>query len=362
MALPQEFDRPVYLDDPEVGNHRDVVTRRLLVSNLHDWLTADNRTGVDLGLSVIDHWSRDLPVVGSGRTLELWSILATLGAHDLQTARTVEPDLDARSILAEADLDLAPSFSSWGVYAAEGPGLRLEASVQSGESDSYHLNGVKPWCSLAARLNSALVTAWQGDERRLFAVDLGHAGAEPGASDGWVARGLPDVHSTSVTFDHVPAQPVGEPGWYLHRSGFAWGGMGVAAVWFGGAVRIVRHLGAALQRRTPDQIAYLHLGACDAALHGARVALLQAVSEIENGSARGAAGAVLAARVRHVVFEAAETILRHADHALGPAPLATDPAYAAHVAGLHLYLRQHHAERDSAALGKQLLDPDRSAT
>ncbi len=359
MGLPEEFDRPVYLDDPEVGSHRDVVTRRRLVSNLHESLTADERSGVDLGLSVIETWSPTLPLVGSGRTLELWSILATLGAHDLQTARTVEPDLDARNILAEAEVDLDPRFTSWGVYAAEGPGVRLEATAKD---DGFELNGVKPWCSLADRLNSALVTAWQGDERRLFAVDLGHSGAEPGGAEAWVARGLSDVHSTPVTFEGVPAEPVGEPGWYLRRSGFAWGGMGVAAVWFGGAVRVVRHLSAALHRREPDQIAHLHLGACDAALHGARVTLLQAVHEIENGGARGSEGAVLASRVRHVVFEAAETILRHADHALGPGPLATDASYAAHVAGLHLYLRQHHAERDSVALSKMLADRERSLT
>ena len=39
-------------------------------------------------------------------------------------------------------------------------------------------------------------------------------------------------------------------------------------------------------------------------------------------------------------------------HALGPAPLAFDADHAARVADLEIYLRQHHAERDVAALGR----------
>jgi hypothetical protein len=55
------------------------------------------------------------------------------------------------------------------------------------------------------------------------------------------------------------------------------------------------------------------------------------------------------------VAAAAETVLGIVDHALGPAPLAFDPDHAQRVADLRLYLRQHHAERDAAALGRSLL-------
>ena len=58
----------------------------------------------------------------------------------------------------------------------------------------------------------------------------------------WVARGLAAVDSGPVDFADVPATAVGAPGWYLERPGFAWGGIGVAAVWFGGAVGIARRL------------------------------------------------------------------------------------------------------------------------
>ena len=38
-------------------------------------------------------------------------------------------------------------------------------------------------------------------------------------------------------------------------------------------------------------------------------------------------------------------------HALGPAPLAFDEEHARRVADLTLYIRQHHGDRDLAALG-----------
>ncbi|MGZ5406145.1 MAG: hypothetical protein ACXWDL_15955, partial [Nocardioides sp.] len=185
-----------------------------------------------------------LTAPGSGDTPRLWGTLATLGALDLQLARAVEPHLDALAILAEADaaghdVPTVPG-AAWGVYAAEGPGVRL---VATSEADEWRLSGTKPWCSLADRVSHALVTAWVDDERRgLFAVDLGQRSVATDRPEKWHARGLRDVVSLSVEMDGARATPVGPPGWYLERDGFAWGGMGVAAVWYGGAVGVARRL------------------------------------------------------------------------------------------------------------------------
>jgi hypothetical protein len=44
---------------------------------------------------------------------------------------------------------------------------------------------------------------------------------------------------------------------------------------------------------------------------------------------------------------------------LGPAPLAFEEEHVRRVADLELYLRQHHADRDLAALGQLVVDdPD----
>ncbi|MGZ4465006.1 MAG: acyl-CoA dehydrogenase, partial [Nocardioides sp.] len=274
-------------------------------------------------------------------------------------ARILEPHLDAVAILAESG-DAAPPATTWGVYAAEGPGVRLTATPTdpadpAGPAAGWQLTGTKPWCSLAGEVTHALVTAWAGEERALFRADLRHDGVRvlPGR---WHSHGLAAVPSGPVEMTRVPASPVGEPGWYLRRDGFAWGGIGVAAVWYGGAVGVARRVWAAAGSRTPDQVALVHLGRVDAALHTARTALAEAAAAVDGGRANGSAGALLASRVRQVVAVAAETVVAETGHALGPAPLALEAEHAQRVADLTVYVRQHHADRDAAALGRALLD------
>ena len=294
----------------------------------------------------------DLPNPGHGRTRVVWRALSLLGGCDLQLARAVEPHLDALAILDQAGVE-PPAGARLGVFAAEAPHTRLEARA---DGDSWRLDGVKPWCSLADRLSHGLVTAWVDEERRgLFLVPLDGAEVDttPGA---WEARGLPDIVSTSVAFEGASAVPVGAPGWYLERDGFAWGGIGVAAVWYGAARALGARLARASARREPDQVALMHLGAVDTALHLAGIALDAAADDVDAGRAGGDAGAVLAGRVRQAVADAAELTLRTTDHALGPAPLVAEAEHAARVADLHLYLRQHHGERDLAAAGRRVLD------
>lgn len=303
------------------------------------------RGDVRRSLELAERWGTRLPAPGQGRTAHLWEALATLGAVDLTVARAVEPHLDALAILDE------PRAGTWGVWAAEGPGARLRAEPTA---HGCALSGRKPWCSLAADLSHALVTAWVDDERRqLFEVELRQPGVTV-VDTPWVARGLSAVRSTAVDFVDATATPVGEPGWYLRRDGFAWGGIGVAAIWYGGSVGLARRLWQQAAQRELDQVGQLHLGRVDAALSAASSVLLAAAGAVDAGQAVGDAGALAAARVRQVVADAAETVLLSADHALGPGPLATEDEHAARVADLRLYLRQHHAERDTAALGRQV--------
>lgn len=301
-----------------------------------------------------------------GRTLRedprtYLATLATLGAADLTTARVVEPHLDAAAILAQAgdpDLDLigADSGATFGVYAAQAPAAVLRARRAGG---AVRLAGTKAWCSLAEQVTHALVTAETESDGRagLYAVALRHPGVTHARSE-WVSRGLAAVTTGTLTLHDVPAVPVGGPGWYLDRPGFAWGGIGVAAVWFGGAVALATRLTEAARRRTPDQVALMHLGHVDRVLYGAGLALRDAAEAIAAGGADGSDGAVLAARVRAVVADAAEDVLRTVGHALGPAPLTHDEDHARRVADLTVYLRQHHAERDLAGLGRLVLGPE----
>lgn len=385
--------QPGWRTKDEVGVERPTTTHAGETPRAH--LTGDRPTGlssaVDALLAEVPGLGTDVPASidwavrlgvlvpgpGLGRTLELWQTLASTAALDVGVARILEPHLDALSILDQAPsgTDLGPvdgdGSSSWGVFAAEGPGARLEARPVG---DGWKLDGVKPWCSLAADLSHALVTAWTPTGRRLFAVSLRADGVDP-ATGPWVSRGLQQVVSAAVTFSGVPAVPVGADGWYLTRPGFAWGGIGVAAAWWGGAVGVARDLYDALGEREPDQIALSHLGAVDTTLQAARATLLDAATTVDGlaggspstgpdggdsalvGSRASAAQtpSVLARRVRGVVARTVDEVLARSAHARGPGPLTSDERHARRVADLAVYVRQHHAERDDAALGKALL-------
>lgn len=301
------------------------------------------------------------PLPGEGRTLALFELLATLGAADLTAARVVEPHLDARAILAQA-AQLPPEdgraesidfpSGTWGVYAAEGPEMALTATEHDG---AWQLSGRKPWCSLADQLDYAVVTAHTGTgNRRAFAVDLRSPGVRP-AEGLWISRGLAAVNSGPVDFVDVPAHPVGRDNWYLERDGFAWGGIGVAAVWYGGAVAIARRLRRASLQRKPDQIAHALLGSADLSLQSASAVLAAAAAEIDAGRATGTDGALLAQRVRGIVADTVERVLATAARGLGPGPLTAEEEHARRIADLQVYVRQHHGERDHAALGGMLL-------
>ena len=313
------------------------------------------------GLALAARWGPVVPLPGSGSTTARWEVLAGLGAVDLTVARAVEPHLDALAILAEADLALGDERATWAVWAAEGPGVRVSArahddpGTRSGEGGGHRLDGVKPWCSLAGEVSHALVTAWIDETRRsLFAVSLDDPGAAVLPAP-WVSRGLPRVRSGPVGLADVVATEVGGPDWYLRRPGFAWGGIGVAAVWYGAAVAVARRLWRQAGERRLDQVGEAALGEVDAALWGARSVLHEAALAVDAGHADGETGAVWALRVRQVVVDAAEQVLAVAVRSLGPGPLTAEEPYAAVVADLQVYVRQHHGARDRAALARGLL-------
>jgi alkylation response protein AidB-like acyl-CoA dehydrogenase len=283
------------------------------------------------------------PVPGAGSTARLWELLASVAAADLTAARAVEPHLDAAAILAQAGVPW-PSGTAWGVFAAESPDARLEGTDDGG---AWRLDGDKPWCSLAAELDHAVVTAHVPGGRRAFAVDLRQPGVAAHPSP-WASRGLSRVPSGPLSFAGVPARPVGGTDWYLRRDGFAWGGIGVAACWFGGAVGLFRTLERSARRREPDQLAQAWLGEADRLLDSAAAVLLRAADAVDAGTA----GWVEAHRARGHVASVCARMLAICGEAMGPGPLAFDEEHARRAADLTVYIRQHHAARDDAGLGR----------
>jgi alkylation response protein AidB-like acyl-CoA dehydrogenase len=294
----------------------------------------------------------ELPAPGSGQTAKRWSKLAALTEYDVVAGRLAEAHTDAAAILAELDGPPPLPGQLWGVWAAEAPDAVL--LVEDRAADSV-LDGTKVWCSGAELCTHALVTARRNDNTRgLYAVELGQPEVLPLPSC-WRNAGMRDSDTRSVQFTNAVATPVGKPGQYLDRQGFWHGAVGVAACWLGGARAVAaplyRAVGDDSRIGSDDVHAHAHLGAVDAALAAAEAILLSAAYYIdaEPGSDRAE---LLARRVRAVVEHAVDEAITRTGRALGAAPLALDAQHAQRVADLTMYVRQSHAERDLAALGR----------
>ena len=289
-----------------------------------------------------------LPLPGSGQTLERFQRLAEVGGHDLGLCKLFEGHTDALAILAQLGA-FAPPSSTWGMWAAEPPNARVSVAVQGA---SAVLSGRKAWCSGAGVLSHALLTAWdEQDRQQLVAVALDQPGVTV-TDQGWQAVGMAATGSVEVLFDGAQAQAIGNPGDYLQRPGFWQGGIGIAACWYGAACSLAERLRTHCARREEPH-ALAHLGAVDSALYSAASVLRLSAATIDAAPHDNAE--LLARRARAVVENAAEQVIHHVGRALGAAPYCKDPQFARLSADLPVFLRQSHAERDLAALGQTII-------
>jgi hypothetical protein len=299
-----------------------------------------------------------LPLPGHGHTLQRWRALAEVAAHSLSLAKLYEGHTDALAILSELQADLATEGLRWAVWCAEPPGERVQATPTAPHAAAHvgmavQLSGHKPWCSGARAVDRALVSGWLADGRRcLIAVTMDQPGIRRDDSH-WQAVGMAASASADVHFDGATGVLVGEPGQYLSRPGFHHGGAGVAACWHGAAARIASHLQQAVgQGEDPHRQA--HLGALDVALAGAAGLLRDAAARIDATPSDPCLLAVNRARL--AVEAAAEEVLRRVPRAIGPGPLCKNRGLAQLMADLPVFIRQSHAERDQAALGRLLAE------
>jgi hypothetical protein len=285
----------------------------------------------------------DLPLPGGGATPQRWDALAALGRVDLALARLAEGHADAVAILAEAGRTPDPA-ALYGVWAAR-PG-DVGADLGAG----LLLDGTVRFCSGAHAVDRALVVAGDPAGRRLVDVAVRREGVRPDPTS-WRSAAMAAADTLDVRFDAVAVgreDLVGRPGWYVDRPGFAIGGGGVAAVWWGGAAglldRAVTHLPA-----SPDAHQLAHLGELDALLDATGAQLSRAAAGVDADPA--ADHALRVARVRCAVERVVREVLERVPRMLGPGPLSTDADLARTLADLGMYVRQHHGERDHAGLG-----------
>lgn len=309
---------------------------------------AGGRAGEDpseIFTSMVKGGRLELPHPGGGATWSRWEALAEIGAFDLSVARLSEGHADALAILREAGMEPPPE-SRLGVWAA-GP---LQALRTTNVSGHWELQGTRRWCSGASVLTHALVTADSPDGPILVLIDLDTPGVRPRPGT-WPAIGMAGSNTLDVEFDKVAVpkeNQVGPVGFYTGRPGFAIGALGVAAVWWGGAIGVAQALGHIASDGDPHRLA--HRGAVEARLWSLRTVLHEGARRVDADPAGD--HAVTAAMVRQLVEAGASEVLARTGRATGAEPLGHNRDHAQRVADLTVYLRQHHAESDQAALGR----------
>jgi alkylation response protein AidB-like acyl-CoA dehydrogenase len=288
-----------------------------------------------------------LPLPGHGDTPARHDALMSFGLEDLSLARIAEAHTDALAILAEANREGRLNHL-YGVWASDGPDSKLSATALP--QGGWCLNGVKQYCSGAAFLDAALVTAHTEEGLILFDVSLRSVGISVLPSP-WMNPALADTATGPVSFEAVTlpaAARIGACDWYLARPGFWHGAIGPAACWAGGALALIE-AAKSLNRRDPHSRA--HIGALEAIAWGLRAVLIQSGREIDQDCAdtRGN-GRRRALMVRHLIERWSNEVMDRFGRATGPQLLACDDRAIRQYGALTLYVRQCHAERDLAAI------------
>lgn len=270
--------------------------------------------------------------------------LMAVGRTDIPLARLVEGHADAVRILAELGGRPLPS-AVYGVWASRShaTGVRLEGD---------RIVGTLRFASGVGAIDRALVPVWVDDRHhQLFDVDV--YGWEGDASS-WRTGAMAASRSLTVEVDEPrPAVEVGALDSYLQRPGFFPGGIGVAAVWAGGAARVVdltlrwcRGAPESAQRTARWGAIRLEL-ACAAALLDSAGRTLAA----GHGLGDDGRGLDLSTEVRAAVARSVRAVVEQCRALAGPAGLAYDADLTQALDDLALYVAQENADSSARHLG-----------
>jgi hypothetical protein len=252
----------------------------------------------------------DLPDPAAGATASRHRALMELArTRPVGVARLAEAHCDAVSILHEAGQEPVPGLL-YGVWASAGTAIDANGDLRLLDVDVEPDDGIE--------LDTSV----------------------------WCTSALSDTATGTVRFaDHSiePDRVIGPPGWYLDRVGFWHGACGPAACWAGatrGLVDAARGAdGSNAHRRA-------QLGALEAASWGLEALLDAAGREIDDAPEDRDAAERRARSLRHLTERMCADVLDRFGRAFGPRPFTTDAELAARFADIHLYLRQHHGERE----------------
>ncbi|MDQ6933744.1 MAG: acyl-CoA dehydrogenase [Actinomycetota bacterium] len=270
--------------------------------------------------------------------------LIALGRTDVPLARLTEGHVDALRIHREAGTVPVPE-SCYGVWASRSHGTGIRGTR---DGDDWLLDGTLRFASGAGLLDRALIPVWVDPEHQVL---LDVPVQDWPFVDDWRTRAMELSRSFSATLSQQRScgRQIGEVDFYLDRRGFFLGGIGVAAVWTGGAGRVRDLVLRALpgEHRTPAQT--VRLGAVRAELATA-AAMCRSVAACLDRSLPGD-GRTVATECRVGVAGAVRRLLEQARVAVGPSGLAYDEDLTRAVDDLALYVAQQNQDGDAAYLG-----------
>jgi hypothetical protein len=310
----------------------------------------------------------DLPLPGGGATANRHRRLFELARrHSVSVARLAEAHTDAVAILHEAGREPVPGslYGVWASVAPHQPVAPLRGELRRHESGGVHLTADKPFASGLGIVDRALVTATCDAIEPVDPAQFAHVGASmlvdvdvsgaPTVSPnltGWRTEALRESATGRIHFEEHPVSPdhvLGPPNWYLDRVGFWHGACGPAACWAGAAAGLVD---AAEKMTDDDPHRRAHLGALRADAWALAALLHAAGDEIDDDPADVERARARALSLRQTVERLVTDILDRFGRSLGPRPFVGDVDASQRWSDTHLYIRQHHAERDLEALGR----------
>ncbi len=294
-------------------------------------------------------------VVAAGE--QLWNApMPTLAAAlvetarvDLTLARLVEGHADAMRILDQADEQARPGV--YGVWASRSVGTGVAGQFREGR---WTVRGELRFASGVELLDRALIPVWV-DEGHHQLLDLSLAeGTFTADPSSWRTAAMDASQSWTVHVDTEASinATVGPQDWYLDRPGFVVGGLGVAAVWAGGAQHLLDLLVRAVHDHPTTAAGLRRLGLVDQAVWEARTAVEQVADRIEGmGNHRID---IEVSRARMTAAVAAERVVAEAAHIVGPGGLSRNERLIRASQDLGIYVRQLALDADLEARGRRI--------
>ncbi|MDC4598973.1 acyl-CoA dehydrogenase [Acinetobacter baumannii] len=289
--------------------------------------------------------SKSLPYPASGHTYQRWQLFAQIAGYDLSLAKLFESHHDALSILNELGYQDEIDDQIWAVWAAEGGPAPVQVQ-------NNHCNGIKTWCSGAEFIQKALMSYKDKEgQAQLCIVDLAHPSVHVDLSH-WQAVGMQGTQTAQVHFDNTPVTVIGQPNRYLERPGFWHGAAGVAACWYGAAVRLVSFLQKSCQTH-PNAFKKMYLGELAQQLSVTKQYFQYIATLIDDEPMLSHEREIRILRTQ--TEQCCQSVIQLVGKALGARPYCEEATFSQLIADLPVFIRQSHAAFDYESIAELCL-------